>query len=87
LGGRGSSQDERQAAMARLAAFLSRGGSVCPFAVRVRRIYATAGTEPRFDRVLLRRTVEDFAETRGKTPNGALLVLRRVETTHRRFRL
>ncbi len=63
--------------------FLSRGGSVCPFAVRVRRIYVTVGAEPRLDRALLRRAVEDFAKTRGKTPNGALLVLLgRVEATH-----
>jgi len=61
-----------------LEAFLSRGGSVCPFAVRSYRIYAMAGAEPRLDRTLLRSAVEKFAKTRGKTPSGAML----VEATH-----
>jgi len=65
-----------------LEAFLSRGGSVCPFATRSARDYATVGAEPRLGRAHLRRAVEGFAETRGQAPNGALLVLRRTEASH-----
>jgi hypothetical protein len=66
-----------------LEAFLSRGGSVCPFAARASRVYAMAGAEPRLDRAVLRGAVKEFAETRGKAPSGSLLVLRRVESLHR----
>ena len=66
-----------------LEAFLSKGGSVCPFAVRSARIYATVGIEPRLDRPRLRSAAKSFSETRGQTPNGTLLVLQRVDATRR----
>jgi hypothetical protein len=58
-------------------AFLARGGSVCPFAVRSHRIYASAGKEPRLDRTEFLSAAKAFARTHGATPNGALLVRRR----------
>lgn len=55
--------------------FLRQGGSVCPFARRSRRIYATVGDQPTLDRSAILRAVPLFAATQNASPNGAMLVL------------
>jgi hypothetical protein len=54
--------------------FIRRGGSVCPHARGSARIYAAVGQEPCKDRASIWPAVCSFAATKGKTPNGALLV-------------
>lgn len=56
-------------------AFLGGGGSVCPFAARSRRHYATVGEPLRFYRPIIRAAAQLFAHTKGKNPPGALLVV------------
>ncbi len=56
-------------------AFLQGGGSVCPFAAGSRRHYATVGEPLRLHRPIILAAARLFANTRGSSPPGALLVV------------
>lgn len=61
-------------------AFIRGGGSVCPFAARSQRLYATIGDRPpREARPLLLGAAYGFPRTMGKLPPGALIVVGAVE--------
>lgn len=61
-------------------AFLKEGGSVCPFAVRSQRYYATIDDRaPREARPIILGAAFPFARTMGKSLPGALLVVGAVD--------
>jgi hypothetical protein len=55
--------------------FIRQGGSVCPHARGSARVYGAVGKEPRKDRAALLPVLRRFADTKGRAPSGALLVL------------